>query len=151
MPPVVSGVVIEGQEGILLIDDLRDCLGPLRLELTGKLLDGSLGLLLVLGTGDLLDRRLRSTVDALWHRIEHVGGFVDPVAPSPGLWEYVPDGAPEPQCSVSYRKLGSTHPTLFEVSQKLRPALGRFPVAVCDSYQFLRALQTRSNHHRSEE
>src|SRR5215210_1916006 len=117
MTPVLGGVVVEGEQGVPVINDLGPRLGPLRTKLIGEGLDGGLSVPFVLGTGNLMDGRLSPRVDALGHRVKDVGGFVDPIPLVAGLGERIPQGTPEPQSSVSYRQLRRPHPALFEISQ----------------------------------
>jgi len=54
-----------------------------------------------------------------------------PVALMASCGKDIPDCAPETQSAVSHGKLRRSHPSaLLQISQELRPTLGRFPVAV---------------------
>src|SRR5215210_4133714 len=124
-------------------------LGPLHPELGSERLDGLYGLFLVLGTGDLLDGRLRSSVDTVGHRVENVSALMYPVSLRSGLGKDISDGSPESQSPVSHRELRRLHPTLFEVPQQLDPALGRLPVAVGDGHELLLTIEPGTDHHQA--
>src|SRR5215212_4045219 len=98
--------------------------------------------LLVLGEGDLPDGRLRLAVLAFWQRVQHVHGFMHPVALAPSLGKHVPQRIPETKRSIAYRYLRRSHAALLEVSQQTGPALGGFPVSIPYGHQLLRAVQT---------
>lgn len=66
MPPMKSRVVVEGEQGFLVVYYLGDRPGPLRSKLGGERLDGSLSVGLILGLDDLLDGCLRSGMDTLF-------------------------------------------------------------------------------------
>src|SRR5829696_7396565 len=74
---------------------------------------------------------------------------MDPVPLMASCGEDISHGGPETQSAVSYSKLWSPHPALFEVSQELRPALGRLPVTVGDSHQLFCAVLPRSDHNKA--
>jgi len=75
--PVLGGVVIERQEHVEVVGDLRDRLGPLRgvvgLERRGRLLR----VLTVLGVPDLRKRGLRARLSGLGQGVEDVGDLVE--------------------------------------------------------------------------
>src|SRR5215204_4878691 len=85
MTPVLGGEVIEGEQGVPPINDLGHRLGPLLPKLIREGLDGRLSVPFVLGTGNLMNRRLSPRVDALGHGVEFVGGFMDPIPLVAGL------------------------------------------------------------------
>ncbi len=62
---MLGRVVVESQQDLLLLGDLGRRLGPLLGELFLKLLDGLLGVRLVLGLGYLADGPLGPFVHAL--------------------------------------------------------------------------------------
>src|SRR5215203_2531134 len=99
--PMLGRVVVEGEQGFLLGGDLFDGLRPLRPELARKRLEGLFGLSLVFRAGDLPYGRLRPRMHTLWHRIEDVRGFMDPVPLNAGLGEDIPQRAPEAQSPVA--------------------------------------------------
>src|SRR5215207_2018039 len=76
MAPVEGRVVVEGEQSLFVAGYLGNGLGPLHPELLGERLDGSLGVGLVLGTGDLLDGHLRPTVNTPGQRVENVHGLM---------------------------------------------------------------------------
>src|SRR5215207_11199389 len=76
MAPVLGRVVVEGEQSLPVVYDLGNSLGPLLPELICKRLDGSLGVLFVLCTGDLLYGSLRPRVDTLGQGVEYIGGFM---------------------------------------------------------------------------
>ena len=111
MPPMLRRIVVEGEKCLLVGGDLLDRLGPLHPELLSECLDGLYDLFLVLGTGDLLDGRLRSCVDTFGHRVENVSALLHPVLLRSSLRKDISDGSPEFQSPVSYRELQRLHPT----------------------------------------
>jgi hypothetical protein len=73
---------------------------------------------------------------------------MDPVPLNPGLWEDIPQSAPEAKSAVTDRKLRSSHPALFEIPQQLGPAFGGVPVAIRESHKLFSAVQPGSDHHQ---
>ena len=72
-----------------------------------------------------------------------------PVPLRSGLGKDISDGSPESQSPVSYRELRRLHPTLFEVSQQLGPALSRLPVAVGQGHELLLTIEPGTDHHQA--
>src|SRR5215210_1207782 len=103
MSPVLGRIVVEGEQGLFVVGDLLDRLGPLGPELSLKLLDGLLRFGLVLRLRYLLYGLLGPPMHAFGQRVKCVGGFVNPVALVVGLWEDIPYRIPETQCPVSHR------------------------------------------------
>jgi hypothetical protein len=77
MDPVLGRTVVERQQHVLVVDDLRHGLRELRAILRGERLDGGAGVLFVLGVVDVRDRRLRCGLRGLRQGVEHVGCFVN--------------------------------------------------------------------------
>jgi hypothetical protein len=76
MHPVLRGEVVERQQLLAIIDDLRHRLGVLGPEQRSESRDGGLGVPAVLGVADLGQRLAGGGLGALWQAIEHVGHFV---------------------------------------------------------------------------
>jgi hypothetical protein len=81
MHPVLAGIVVEREQFLDVIGDLRDSLGELRPVGVFERGDGGEGVLLVLGAPDLGQRLLRPRVRRLRQRRQDVGGLV-PVMPT---------------------------------------------------------------------
>jgi hypothetical protein len=72
MHPVLGREVVEGQQLLGVVDDLRDRLGILRGEQLGELLDGDLGVLAVLGVADLRQRPAGGRLRRLRQAVDHI-------------------------------------------------------------------------------
>jgi hypothetical protein len=79
--PVLGGAVVEGQQDVEVIDDLRDGLGPLRAVVGLERFRRFDGVVLVLGVVDLRERSLRAGVRGLGQRSENVAKLV-PLMPT---------------------------------------------------------------------
>jgi len=75
--PVLGGVVVELQEHVKIVGDLRDGLGPLRPVGLGERFRGPLGVVAVLGVPDLRECLSGAGLGRLREAVEDVGDLVD--------------------------------------------------------------------------
>ena len=74
---MLGGVVVEGEQLLDVVGDLRDGLAELRAEQVLELLHCGQGVGAVLGVPDLGERLLRGRVRRLGHRAQHVADLVE--------------------------------------------------------------------------
>jgi hypothetical protein len=74
--PVLGGIVVEREQHVEVLGDLRDCHGPLRPVVGGERPGRLLGVVLVLGVPDLRERGLRAGLGGLGQAVEDVGDLV---------------------------------------------------------------------------
>jgi hypothetical protein len=86
---MLGGVVVERQQHVYVLGDLRDRLGPL-----GAVARTPLGLVAVLGVVDLGERGFR-TVRRLRQGGKNIGADVEPAPLLAGVGEHLPQGLPE--------------------------------------------------------
>jgi hypothetical protein len=99
--PMLGGVVVEREQNVEVLGDLRRGLGPLGAVVGLERLGGPDGVVLVLGVVDLRQRRLRTRMRRLRQRGEHVGLDVEPTPLLLGVGEDLAQRLPEPQGSVT--------------------------------------------------
>jgi hypothetical protein len=72
--PVLGGIVEVGQQGIAVVGDLGDGLGPLDAIIGREGVDGPLGVAAVLRHDDLVERPAGAGMDTLGQRTQNIIG-----------------------------------------------------------------------------
>jgi hypothetical protein len=88
---MLGRVVVEPEQYIKIIGDLRGCFRPLGPELGGEAGRRRLGVGLVFGVIDLRQRRFRGRLRRLGRGVEDVADLVSPAALLFGVGEHVAD------------------------------------------------------------
>jgi hypothetical protein len=101
MHRVVRGVVVEREQLIKIVGDLRDRLGELRPIGGLERLHRRLGVGLVLGAPDLGQGILRPGMSGLRQRGQNIRRLVEPAATLPGLGKHLAQPVPEAQRPVA--------------------------------------------------
>ncbi len=136
---MLGGVVEEGEQGVELVADLDDRLGPggeargeglHRLERNGPVLRGV----------DRGQRLLGGGLLARGQGVEHVGRLVHPASLLCGGGEHVAQGGPEAERAVTGRQQRRGQAPRLEVAQQLRPGFAALAVAVSQGHQLLAAV-----------
>ena len=95
-----------------------------------------------LGPPDIVQVGLDLGLHGFRHIVQNIGRFVNPATLLAGRRKHFSKRRPETQSVVANRQqrcIGET--TRFQINQKLRPALGAFPIAGDKAHQFLLALR----------
>ncbi len=145
--PVLGGEVVDGEQLLEVVGDLRDGLGEPR-DVGGlEAVHRGQGVAAVLGAPDPGQGLLRARMCGLRERGEHVGDLVEPVSLLPGGREHLAQRTPEPQRTVPDREHGSAHAASGAVAQQVRPRLGALAVAVGQRDQLLAAVRAHPDEH----
>ena len=75
---MLRGKVVEGQQFLLVVGELRHRLGELRAVLPSERGERGSGVVDVLGAPDLGERRLRGRLRGLRKRVQDIRGFMKP-------------------------------------------------------------------------
>src|SRR6478672_8295219 len=101
MDPVLGREVVERQQYVQVVADLRGGFGPFGAELDRERLRRHRGVGLVLSLIDLRQSTLRGRVDRLRQRGEDVADLVPPAPLLGGGGEHVTDRLPEPERTIT--------------------------------------------------
>ena len=145
---MLGGVVVEREQHVDVIGDLRGGLGPLDAVLGRERLRRPLGMVPVLGLPDLGQCLLRAGLRGLRQRVEHVSDLVEPAALLLGLGEHLTHGLPEPQRTVAHGQDRGPHPAPLAVTQQVRPRLGALTEPVRQRDQLLGPVRADPDHHQ---
>ncbi len=130
MHPVFGGEVVEREQLVEVVGDLRDGLDELGAVGQLERRHGTAGVVAVLSVPDLGQGLLRARGGGLRQRRQHVTDLVEPAALLPGGGEHLPQRRPEPQRAVTDGQDRGAYPAAGTVTQQVRPRPGRLPVAV---------------------
>jgi hypothetical protein len=143
---VLGRVVVEGEQHVEVVGDLRGCLGPLRPVAGDERACGLLGVLAVFGVPDLGECGLRAGLTDLGsalstlailrnqHRCSRVSGNTSRSA------------AQKSQSAVADREHRGAHPSALARTEQAGPRLGGFTVPVVKGDQFLGAVGAHAHH-----
>jgi hypothetical protein len=127
---VLGGVVVELQQHVEVVGDLRVRPGPLGAVLGHEGAGSGLGVLAVFGVPDLGQRGLRAGLCGLGERVEDVGDLVEPAALLAGGREDVTQRGPEPERSVADGEHWRSHAAALAVPEQVGPRLRRLAVPI---------------------
>ena len=148
---MLGGVVVERQQLLEVVGDLRGGLGELRAVGGVECLRRGAGVLLVLGVPDLAQGLLRPGMGTLGQRTEYVCDLVEPAALLTGVAEHLAERPPEPERTITDGQDRSPHAAPGAVAQQVRPGLGRLPVPVGQDHEFLAPISTDADHDQQAE
>jgi hypothetical protein len=121
MHPVPGGIVVEREQLIHVVGDLRGGRGELRPVDGTEGLHRGQGVLLVFSTPDLRQGLLRPRVRGLRQRGQHVRRLVEPAAALPSLGEHLAQPVPESQRPVPDGQHRGAHPAPRAIAQQVGP------------------------------
>src|ERR1700675_2416755 len=141
MVPVLGGKVEESEQRFPVLGQTGDRLVVLGVVFVGEHIDRRLGR----GAGrravNLAKVDLHVDLDRESDLVQYVGGLVNPTPLVPGARKDLLDRLPEAERAVANRKVRrNLEPTLFDVDEKLAPALGALTSPGLEADQFLLAL-----------
>jgi hypothetical protein len=115
---VLGGEVEEGEQRLGVVDDLGHRLGPLGPELVCEGVDGTNGVLAVLGVTDLGQGPAGRGLDRGGKAVEAVGDLVHPAPLRSGLGEHLAQRTPEPEGSVAHGQHRCPHAAAAQVPHR---------------------------------
>jgi len=145
--PVLGREVVDRQQLLDVVGDLRDRLRELRPVGGLERLHGVEGVPAVLGVPNLREGLLRPGMRRLRQRAKYVSDLVEPAALLAGRGEHLAQRAPEPECAVADREHRGPHPAPGAVTQQVRPGLGGLPVAIAQGDQLLTPVRAHPDQH----
>ena len=145
---MLGGEVVERQQHVQVVADLRGGFGPFGAELDRERLRRHAGVGLVFGVVDLRQSTFRGWVDRLRQRGEDVADLVPPAPLLGGGGEHVADRLPEPERAVADREHRRLHAATLAVAQQISPRLARFAEPVRERDQLLAAVGADPDHHQ---
>ena len=145
---MLGRVVVEREQYVEVVGDLRGGLGPLGAVLGHERGGRGFGVFLVFGVPDLGEGLLRARVGRLRQCGKDIAGLVEPAPLLARVREHVSDRLPEPQRTVPDSQHRGAHPPPFAVTQQVGPRLGRLAEPVGQGDQLLGALGADPDHHQ---
>ena len=146
---MLGRVVVEREQHVQVVGDLRGGLGPLGAELGGERLRRGAGVGLVLGVVDLGQRLLRAPGGPTWAarprrcRSCATSTAARRVSGNTSRTAFQNPSAPSPTAST-----GAVMPRRLAVAQQIGPRLDRFAEPVGQRDQLLAAIGTDPDHHQ---
>ena len=141
MIPVLGREVVEGQQGVAILDEAFDCPGVLRPVFLGEDVDRGLRSRPGLCAVDLPQVNLHGRLNGARDLVQHIGSLVHPTALMASARINLVERLPEAECTVADRDLGRDgEPAPFHLDQELTPALSALTDADLEAHQLLPAL-----------
>jgi len=139
--PMRRGIAVEGEQLVPMGRQTGDRFGILLGERRHEALPRRLRLVARRGQGDVVEPLLRLALEAGGQLLQHVRGLVDPAELWLRLRELLRQRHPEAQRPVPRGHRGSVREAAaFHLPQEAAPTVRRFPEAVLDGDEFLRAV-----------
>ena len=146
--PVLGRKVVERQQFLGVVGDLRDGLGELGAVGLRECLDRLLGVAAVLGVVDLLHRLRGARLCGLRQGARDIPGLVNPAPLMADGREHLDQRLPQPHRAVTDDQLGVAHAPAVAVAQQVGPRLGRLTQSLGQRDQLLGAVQPHTHQHQ---
>ena len=134
------GKLVEGQELVLVLDDLRDGLGELRAERLYERLDRGLSVFFVLGAAVLGEGGLRRRLCGLRKRVQDIRSLMNPAPLFSCVGKGLAQRLPEPESPVADREDRAPMPRRAQSRSRFAQDYGRFPIPRVEGHQLFAAV-----------
>ncbi len=149
--PVLRREIVKDQQLLTILLQTPRRLRVLRLIGPDEQVKSPLGLLLVMGLPDLMQRLLGLGLCRCWQTVQHIHGLVHPAALLASIPIDLFQRGPEAHGAVANRQPGDVHAPRFQLQQHFPPALGGFPSAILNGQKpFLTAVIDADDHQGAE-